>query len=183
MNKEEIEELLLDNPIIIRTCNYLHDIEATDCLIGGGLLRNIIWNKLLGYKMTHALKDIDIVYYDANTREKYVTSKKICGLPIQFKNQAFIHEWYNWYGEKEFKPYKSLEGAVASWSELCTCIAIGPQSKYKLVIPNGLDDLLNLTVRLNSKSNMSLLSKEIWIDRLNKLSLNTKYDDKLIIIE
>ena len=45
---------------VVRTC------DPPDWLVGGGVIRNIVWDHLHGYRRPPPLKDLDVAFFDEN---------------------------------------------------------------------------------------------------------------------
>jgi hypothetical protein len=168
-----LEKMLLENNLVKDTLKLLNKLDINDCIIGGGLLRNSIWNKILDKGESYGINDIDIVYFCKSERDKYkkFDGLEVHGFQLQFRNQAFMHEWYDWYKVFKCEPLESLEDAVQSWSEVCTCVAIGPYTNNRISLPYGGYDLENFIVRQNVNSPAFRLGEKIYKERLNKMDL------------
>jgi uncharacterized protein len=120
-----------------------------DLWLGGGAVRNYVWDLLSG-RCTKK-HDFDIVYFDATSTneakekelEQIIRSLLPRTFTISVKNQARMH-LVN--GEP---PRYSLEEAIANWPEQATSIAVKqmPDGHLGLIAPYGSEDILNMTVR------------------------------------
>ncbi|KWA86087.1 hypothetical protein WL29_11985 [Burkholderia ubonensis] len=138
------------SPVIL---TVLRAMEATDprLWLGGGVIRNCVWDELTG--RSTMIDDFDIVYFDASNIdpakdkeiEQAIQDKLVSSLRVSVKNQARMHLVT---GEP---PRLSLEDAIANWPETATAIAVQRKlGQLVLMAPVGLDDLLNLIVRPTS---------------------------------
>ena len=117
--------------------------------LGGGAIRNCVWDSLTGRTTLH--DDFDIVYFDAGdisqSAEQALEDKVSILLPkvlrISVKNQARMH-LVNSEPQRD-----SLIDAVGNWPETATSIAVRliDADKLDLIAPHGLDDLMGLVVR------------------------------------
>lgn len=117
--------------------------------IGGGMVRNLVWDYLHSHKASTPIEDIDIVYFDklSTTKEhdkkiEEKLSKSIPNLKWSVKNQARMHAKNN---EPE---YESLEDAISKWPETATAFAarINGESTIEIIAPHGFSDLYRLIV-------------------------------------
>jgi uncharacterized protein len=125
--------------------------EADDRFyVGGGLVRNLIWDHLHGFTPSTPCDDVDIVYFDSLSNLKNhdeVLESKLKGifpnLRWSVKNQARMHTVN---GEEQ---YKSLEEAISKWPETATAIAarLNAAGEIEIIAPHGLSDLFRLIVR------------------------------------
>lgn len=45
--------------------NVVRDCNPPNWFVGGGVIRNIVWDKLHGYKTPTLLRDLDVAIYDS----------------------------------------------------------------------------------------------------------------------
>ncbi|WP_145962713.1 nucleotidyltransferase family protein [Rhizobium phaseoli] len=124
--------------------------ETSDSLyLGGGLIRNAVWDYLHGYASPTAVDDVDVAYFnqlDVEKRHDEDLEKKLSRLipnvHWSVKNQARMH-LVN--GEAA---YTSLESAILHWPETATAIVVKlkPTGRLEFIAPYGFDDLLRLIV-------------------------------------
>jgi hypothetical protein len=121
-----------------------------DAWIGAGFLRGAVWDRLHGYASRTPLDDIDVVYFDAETREPAAEAAlerrlgaELPGLPWSVKNQARMHL------RNGDAPYRDSADALAHWLETPTAVALrlNPGGDLELLAPLGTEDLLGLVVR------------------------------------
>ena len=139
---------VVQNSSVIMT--VLRAMEATDTRLwlGGGAIRNCVWDELTG--RSTVIDDFDIIYFDASNIhpekdkeiEQAVQGRLVSSIRVSVKNQARMHLVT---GEP---PSSSLEAAIANWPETATAIAVQRKlGQIVLMAPLGVDDLLNLIVR------------------------------------
>ena len=88
-------------------------------------------------------------------------------IPVDIKNQARVHLWYEEKFGYAISPYKSIENAIDTWPTTSTAIALRTDgTTYNLYTPYGLDDLFSLTVRPNKVQ----ITKEIYEAKCQKWS-------------
>ncbi|MGO4138492.1 nucleotidyltransferase family protein [Rhizobium brockwellii] len=124
--------------------------ETNEALyLGGGLVRNGVWDYLHGYASPTAVDDVDVAYFnglDVEKRHDEDIEKKLSGrIPNarwSVKNQARMH-LVNCEAA-----YASLENAISHWPETATAIVVRltPTGKLEFIAPYGFDDLLRLNV-------------------------------------
>jgi hypothetical protein len=116
---------------------------------GGGLIRNLIWDRLHGYSVDSVSDDVDVIYFDKENATKEhdeaieIRLKSVANNVVwSVKNQARMHLGNN------HEPYESLDDAIRHWPETCTAILCRVDSAGQLVFvsPFGFDDLVRLLV-------------------------------------
>ena len=125
--------------------------KADDRLyVGGGLVRNLIWDHLHGFAHPTPCDDVDVVYFDTLSNLKNhdeILESKLKGilpnLRWSVKNQARMHI------VNSEEQYKSLEEAISKWPETATAIAarLNAAGDIEITAPHGLSDLFRLIVR------------------------------------
>lgn len=124
--------------------------EGKDLYLGGGLVRNAVWDYLHGYTSPTAADDVDVVYFNSFDNEKRHDqaiearlAKRIQNVRWSVKNQARMHTFNN--EEK----YESLPHAIERWPETATAFAVrlDDSGRLEIIAPHGFDDLLRLVVR------------------------------------
>ena len=129
-------------------------LDASDCWLAAGAIRNPIWAKLHGVEFTPETEnDVDVIYFDKSdisrrSEEIYEARLKMLVPRVKWevRNQARMHI------RNGDAPYKDCFNALEHWAETPTAIGarIGNQG-IELLAPYGVDDLLNLTVRQTPK--------------------------------
>ena len=153
LSEKELQKILIK---IIQSDEYTRHIidfvydQSKDFYIGGGIIRNLIWDKQHHYKIRTPLDDIDIVYFDKNNITKQADDaieKKLKSIlpniDWSVRNQARMHTINN---DEE---YTDIVDAVSKWPETASAILIKKDrfGKYKIIAPHGLKDLFMLHVR------------------------------------
>jgi hypothetical protein len=118
--------------------------------LGGGLVRNMIWDYLHGFSTATPVDDVDVIYFDKisdtkdhDRRVESELKKQIPNLKWSVKNQARMH------AANQEAAYESFEEAISKWPETATAIAIrlDTDGSLEIVAPYGLSDLFRLLVR------------------------------------
>jgi uncharacterized protein len=126
-------------------------LRSTDpsLYLGGGMIRNAVWDHLHGYSSPTPTDDVDVIHFDAMQIEKRhdeaIRGRLACLVPNakwSVKNQARMH-FVN--GES---PYSSIEDAIVRWPETATAFIarLNYAGEIEFVAPHGFDDLLRLII-------------------------------------
>lgn len=141
-----VESLIRKSDQLIAILKTLQAVD-TKLFLGGGVLRNLVWDYLHGYKSSTPIDDLDIIYFDKLSTSKEHDldlesrlAKKMPNFKWSVKNQARMHT------VNGDTPYKSLEDAVSKWPETATAIIVRltEEEQLKLIAPFGLSDLFCL---------------------------------------
>lgn len=117
--------------------------------LGGGMIRNAVWDHLHGYGSPTATEDVDVIHFNMTETEKrhdeVIQARLASLLPNakwSVKNQARMHALN---GEA---PYSSIEDAITRWPETATAFLarLDDSGRIEFVAPYGFDDLLRLLI-------------------------------------
>ncbi|MCW9046198.1 MAG: nucleotidyltransferase family protein, partial [Alphaproteobacteria bacterium] len=129
--------------------SILKKLNLPDAWIGGGFVRNPVWDRLHGYEIFTPLNDVDVLFFDSDDLSKDTEgliqanlSRELPEAAWSVKNQARMH-LHN--GDA---PYENTEQAVARWVETATAVAVrlDENDKLELCAPHGLEDLTSLVL-------------------------------------
>jgi len=127
--------------------------------LGAGTIFQNVWNVIHGYDLNSYIKDIDILYWDDkdlswDSENNYIKSLTAAcpniKIPIDVKNVARIHLWY----EERFgipkTEYFSVQESIATWPVIGACLAMRiNNAEIEFIAPHGFQDMFSLRVRPN----------------------------------
>ena len=165
-------------------------MQLPDAWIVSGAVIQPYLNQRYGYPPEHGIKDIDIFYYDGADLSEESEAKTAArvrdllldvDLPMDIKNQARVHLWYE---QKFGRPITQFENSAAAITCFQTVIgAVGMRKTgdlIEIVADSGFADLEAGIVRpLNRKSdsveNYTAKAKT-WQDRWPELKIIPRSD-------
>ena len=126
-------------------------LRATDrsLYLGGGMIRNAVWDHLHGYGSPTPTDDVDVIRYDVDETEKRqdeaIRARLAALVPNakwSVKNQARMHV------ANHEAAYSSIEDAISRWPETATAFVarLDDTGRIEFVAPYGFDDLLRLLI-------------------------------------
>lgn len=144
----------------MRCLQAVASITEYNLWIGGGFLRNAIWDYI--FKMDTPLRDIDVVYVDINN-----TSREL-EIEIENKLKSITPEapWEVNNCVREHKRQQiplpvDIDDAIACWPEITTCIACQIRNNQIVVnAPYGLYDCWHGIIRHNPRRSMESIIKQ-----------------------
>ena len=179
--------ILKQNNDLMTILEYISELELPNFYIAAGSIFQTIWNHYDNKPLNFGIKDIDIIYYDAQNiskeSEKELEDKIInyfekLGLKYEFDvhNEARMHLWKKNNENKYINQYKNSEDAIDQW--IATVHAIGitmENNEIKVYAPYGLSDIFSRTIRpIKHKANSKeLYDKKVasWQNRFKNLSI------------
>jgi hypothetical protein len=165
MDSETFHALALRNPANDAILTALADLELPDAWLVSGCLVQSVWNVLTHRPVGHGIADYDVFYFDTDTSweaEDHVIKQldhatRALGVPIQIRNQARVHLWYQ---EKFGRPYPPLSCSTEGIDRFLTRnTKVGIHrggAGDQIYAPDGFDDIANLLITPNPTPNFSL---------------------------
>ncbi len=146
--KRALQALLRHSTTLSQVLEGLRRVDER-LYLGGGLIRNAVWDHLHGYRSATPIDDVDVVYFDSvgatKQHDRAIEHKLrtvIPNLKWSVKNQARMHE------QNRDNPYRSLEDAVSQWPETATAVVVRltADGELEVIAPHGYSDLFRLIV-------------------------------------
>lgn len=123
-------------------------LDLPDGWLVAGCLFQTIWNLQAGRPPDNGIKDYDIFYFDAADLSAEAESRVqqrvdlflgSLGVPIEVKNQARVHLWYQQHFGFPYPPLKDAKDGIDRFLIPATCVGVRPMgSDVELYAPNGL---------------------------------------------
>ncbi len=128
--------------------------------LAAGCLYQTVWNVVTGQPPEAGILDYDLAYFDGSDlsweAEDMVIragQKVFVGLPgpVQIRNQARVHLWYEQKFGLPCPPHESTEAAIDTFEATTACLGVHVESggRWRVYAPFGLSDVFNLVVRPN----------------------------------
>ena len=177
--KDYITELVNKSKIVVNVLRILSQ-EAETLYLGGGVIRNLVWDNLHGFSDTTPIEDIDVIYfnktlcakeYDSAIEERLMI--KMPNIRWSVKNQARMYLINN------DAPYISITDAIEKWPETASAIILrlNQDGTYEFIAPFGFDDLFRLIVVPTPHFMQKLdryrarIAEKNWIAKWKKLKI------------
>jgi uncharacterized protein len=124
-------------------------LALKDGWLVAGCLFQTAWNVRCGRTPDSGIKDYDIFYFDdrdlsaegeARVQRRVDNVLGGLGAPIEVKNQARVHLWYEEHFGYAYAPLASSRAGIDRFLIPATCVGIRATSKgFEVYAPNGLD--------------------------------------------
>ncbi|MCA9549308.1 MAG: nucleotidyltransferase family protein [Myxococcales bacterium] len=157
------------------TLNLVAELELPDAWVGGGFVRNAVWDRLHDRPMT-PLNDIDVVYCDRTRTDASIDEN----LALELAARSPKRPWSVLNVAR--KGFKSVEAAMRKWPETATAVAVAiqPGNRLALLAPYGVTDLVAMIVRPTSPEMVELvkarMEKKRWLKLYPNLELALEED-------
>jgi uncharacterized protein len=125
-----------------------------------GCLYQTVWNAVTGQPPQAGILDYDLAYcdtsdlsYAAEDRVIRAAEEVFAGLtaPVQIRNQARVHLWYEEKFGLPCPPHTSTEAAIDTYEATTASLGVRLElgGRMRIYAPYGLSDVFNLVVRPN----------------------------------
>ena len=169
-----LQAILQQNKLIQQIFDRADQFRMSQWYLGAGCIAQTVWNCLSGQELTAHISDIDLVYFDAQDcsyegEHRHINHIeelfKDTPIPIDIKNQARVHLWYEKHFGYPIKPYQSLEDAINRWPTTATCIGVTyRRNEFVVYAPYGLNDVFGMIV----KPNKVQITEEIYLNKVKR---------------
>ena len=154
-----LRAIVAANPLLQAILDRWNAVGLPNCWLSGSAIAQTAWNVAFGFPPGHGLADIDLVYFDAadlSGRTEMREAERVRALfpalplPIDIKNEARVHLWYEGKFGYPIPPYRSSEHAITTFPTTAGAVAIRPGARQlEIFAPFGLTDLFGGIVRAN----------------------------------
>lgn len=186
--EQQLKEIILSNEWLMEILKAVRKCDPPHWYVGAGIIRNIVWDRLHGYKIPTPTRDVDVAIFDKtdlnSKKDRLIQEQLKLLLPeIEWEvtNQAGVHLWYEKHFGFQVEPYVSCEDAISTWPETATSIGVRllEDESIKIFAPYGLEDLFTMTLRRNTKR----ITKEIFLHRVLEKQICKKWPEVTVVHE
>mgnify|MGYP003946493695 CR=1 FL=1 len=147
---DDLNSLLLADPVRQRLIALVHSLDLPDCWIAAGFIRNAVWDFLHGRAPSLPSGDVDVIWFDSSRNSADIDlelenrlKNSDDSIAWSVKNQSRMHT------RNDDAPYQSSIDAMRFWPETATAVAVRctGHGNLELAAPFGLNDLYQAIVR------------------------------------
>ncbi|MGV8856538.1 MAG: nucleotidyltransferase family protein [Devosia sp.] len=150
--RQALQAIIADQPVLMGVLEELRDLALPDHLLVSGALYNTVWNVLTDRPALTGINDIDVIYFDASdigwdAEDRVIKRLEArfahLPLPVQVRNQARVHLWYEQKYGSPFSPLTSSAEMLGRYASKCHAVGarLDAAGGMEIVAPFGLDDL------------------------------------------
>jgi len=153
----EFIDLCFQNPSNKRLFGHLVKSGLPHWVITSGCLFQTVWNVQLGRPPAQGILDYDVFYFDQNLSwasedvwiSKFSGLSEILSAPVELRNQARVHLWYEEKFDHSYPPLLSVFDGIDRFLERVAMVGIyaSKDGRPELYAPGGLDDVYGRIVR------------------------------------
>lgn len=157
---DQLRTIVLDSALLSTVIHSARDMALPDWWVVSGAIYNTVWNVLTGRPVNTGIKDVDLFYWDGSDlsyeAEDAVIRRGVqifSGLPVpvEIRNQARVHLWYEAHFGAAYAPLRSSCEAIDRFASKTHSIGVRLEADGSLSLysPFGLDDLFSFRVTAN----------------------------------
>ncbi|WP_137153257.1 nucleotidyltransferase family protein [Devosia sp. FKR38] len=158
--RQALDAIIRSEPVLMAVLSGLQRLALPDALLVSGAIYNVVWNRLTGRPALRGVNDIDVFYFDAGDLSWEAEDRAIKALdaalgpmplPVQLRNQARVHLWYEQKFGIAFSPLRSSAEMLERFASKTHAVGarLDDAQRLELVAPFGLDDLFAFRVTPN----------------------------------
>lgn len=154
------------NRTLMRVLAGAAELNLPGWYLVAGCLYQTVWNVVTGRPSEEGILDYDLAYFDGSDLswdaedaviqagwEKFADVAR----PVQIRNQARVHLWYEQKFGVGCPPHTSTEAAIDTFEATTASLGVRvepgadgePGGRWRIYAPYGLSDVFNLVVRPN----------------------------------
>jgi hypothetical protein len=150
-----LETIIRCDPDLMAVLECLRQVGLPQWRIVSGCLYQTVWNVLTNRQRGTGIQDIDVIYFDDSDLSWEAEDAVIRRVPpigpLQIRNQARVHLWYEQHFGAPYAPLRTADEALLRYP--ATVQAVGARletdDRLDIVAPYGLDDLFAMVLRPN----------------------------------
>jgi hypothetical protein len=136
------------------------EINLPQWRVVAGCIYQSVWNVLTGRPRGTGINDYDLIYFDSGDlsegAEKAIERSVQSRLPdfpapIEVRNQARVHLWFEGYFGIAYSPLRSADEAITRYASATHAVGIRllQDDQLDVFAPFGLEDILAMVIRPN----------------------------------
>ena len=152
VQRDALIGMVRDEPVLMEVLAGI--AELPEGWLVAGALYNLVWNRLTGRAPLGGIADIDVFYFeptDLSYEAEDVVIRRLAArfaqlpLPVQVRNQARVHLWFEQKFGAPFTPLSSAAEMLGRYASKTH--AVGARlvdGELELIAPFGLDHIFSL---------------------------------------
>jgi len=155
-----LRRIIRADPGLMRLLTRIRALGLPQWRLVAGSIYQTVWNTLTGRPRGTGIKDYDLIYFDpddlswaAENRviERVAAATRDCVGPVETRNQARVHLWFESRFGFPYAPLSSADEAIGRYASVVHAVGVRLERDGRLDVaaPFGLDDLFAMVIRPN----------------------------------
>lgn len=150
-----LETIIRSDPDLMGLLDYLREMALPQWRLVSGCLYQTVWNVLTRRPRGTGIQDYDVIYFDAADlsweAEDAVIRRATSTLPLQIRNQARVHLWYERHFGVPYAPLRCADKSLTRYPATVQAIGARLESDGRLdiIAPFGSHDVFAMVMRPN----------------------------------
>jgi len=154
---KRLERIIRSDPNLTHVLECLREAALPGWRVVSGCLYQTVWNVLTGRPHGTGIRDIDVIYFDDGDlsweAEDAVIHRVTAPGPLEIRNQARVHLWYERRFGAPSTPLRSADESLSRYP--VTVQAVGARLEHDgrldVIAPFGIDDVFAMVMRPNPR--------------------------------
>ena len=149
--------IIAGEPVLMEVLDGLREVALPEGMLVAGAIYNLVWNRLTGRPGLNGINDLDVFYFDdadLSYAAEDVVIRRLAArfahllVPVQVRNQARVHLWFEGKFGAAFAPLTSAEEMLGRYASKTHAVAarLEPDDTITIMAPFGLDDIFSFRV-------------------------------------
>src|ERR1700722_690031 len=114
-----LETIIRSDVDLMELLEYLRSVALPQWRLVAGCLYQTVWNVLTNRPRGTGIQDFDIIYFDGGdlsweAEDAVIRSVTVSG-PVQIRNQARVHLWYEQHFSAPYSPLLTADEALTRY--------------------------------------------------------------------
>jgi len=162
LQRDTLIDITRASPKLMQALRTARNLNPPDWWIVSGAIYNQVWNHLTGRPDLFGVKDIDLFYFDRDTSYEAedriiqtATSLFATDPPIEIRNQARVHLWYEQHFGENYSALENCQQAIDRFASKTHSVGmrLRDDDSIDIYAPFGLNDIFSFLVTPNTTRN------------------------------
>ncbi len=158
---EELERIVRADPHLMRILQAAGELKLPQWRLVAGCIYQTVWNVLTNRPHGTGIGDYDLIYFngtdlseDAERDVERSVREMLPHLPapVEVRNQARVHLWFEEYFGIPYQPLTSSEEAITRYASVTHAVGlrlVPEDGRMDIFAPFGLEDIFAMVIRPN----------------------------------
>src|SRR5690606_19804451 len=158
--RSELEHIIRADIRLGQLLNAGRELNLPQWRLVAGCIYQTVWNKLTGRPPCTGINDYELIYFDdrdlskeAEAATEQIVRERLSDLPapVDVRNQARVHLWFQDYFGIPYAPLSCADEAITRYASITHAVGVRLTADGRLDVyaPFGLEDIFAMIIRPN----------------------------------